>query len=220
MTILQVIPALETGGAERTVLEVGAAMVAAGGRSLVASEGGGMVAQLEAEGSQHFTLPVASKNPLVMWKNRRALMEIIQKEAASLIHARSRAPAWSALWAARATSIPFVTTYHGIYNAKSEAKRLYNSVMARGDRVIANSAYTAETVKAAYGDAPFFDDSRLVVIPRGADLTRFDPSRLDEARKSAVAQPFGGQGAYRILLPGRLTDWKGQRVLIKAAGLL
>lgn len=220
LTLLQVIPALETGGAERTTLEVARAVVAAGGRSLVASEGGPMVAQLEREGSRHLTLPLASKAPRQMWQNRGALLEIIRTEQVSLIHARSRAPAWSALWAARAANIPFVTTYHGIYQAKGPLKRLYNSAMARGDRVIANSAYTAATVKAAYGGARFFDTARLVVIPRGADLSRFDPEKLTKVRKSKAFLALGGGDAFRILLPGRLTEWKGQASLIKAAGLL
>ncbi|WOI53658.1 glycosyltransferase family 4 protein [Parvularcula sp. LCG005] len=220
ITILQVIPALETGGAERTTLEVGRAVVAAGGRSLVVSEGGPMVAQLEDEGSRHITMPAASKNPLTMWGNRGRLIDLVKREKVSVIHARSRAPAWSALGAARATGTPFVTTYHGIYRAKTALKRLYNSAMARGEVVIANSEYTAEAVRQSFADAPFFDPGRMVVIPRGADLSRFDPEQLDDARQQAALTAFGGEGAIRILLPGRLTEWKGQREMIAAARLL
>lgn len=218
-TILQIIPGLETGGAERTTLEIGQAIVAAGGTSLVVSEGGQMVPQLEAEGSVHVTLPVASKNPLVMWQNRARLIALIREHGVALVHARSRAPAWSALWAARATGRHFVTTYHGIYNAKTAPKRLYNSAMARGDQVIANSQFTADAVAATYGTAQFFDPARLQTIPRGADLSRFDPALVTHARAQAALSAFGDSD-MRILLPGRLTSWKGQMVAIKAAGLL
>ena len=220
VTVLQVTPALETGGAERTTLEVGKALVDAGARSLVVSEGGPMVAQLEAEGSRHIPLPAASKNPLTLWQNRGRLMKIVQEAGVHIVHARSRAPAWSALWAARAAGVRFVTTYHGIYNAKTAPKRLYNSAMARGDRVIANSRFTAEAVAAIYGQAPFFDAGKMVTIPRGADLSRFDPVALSEDRRNAALGAFGGEGAFRVLLPGRLTGWKGQMVLIEAARLL
>ena len=218
-TVLQVIPALETGGAERTTLEVGRALVAVGARSVVASEGGGLVPRLEAEGSCHVRLPVASKNPAVMLRNRRALRRLARDSGARIVHARSRAPAWPALWAARDLSVSFVTTYHGAYRAKSRAKALYNSVMARGDAVIANSGFTAAAIREAYGGWAFFDEARLVTIPRGADLSAFDAGALTDERRAAARAALG-EGAPRILLPGRLTPWKGQRVLIDAARLL
>lgn len=221
VTILQVIPELETGGAERTTLEVGRAIVEAGGTSLVVSEGGPMVAELEAQGSRHVEMPVKSKNPLVIALNASSLAKLIREEGVEIIHARSRAPAWSAFQAARATGIKYVTTYHGIYRAKGAPKRLYNSVMARGDAVIANSAFTAAAVKEAYGDKPWFPDpEHFVTIPRGADLSRFDPDALGEERRAAALEAFGGENAFRILLPGRLTEWKGQEVLINAASRL
>ena len=218
-TVLQVIPALETGGAERTTLEVGRALVAVGARSVVASEGGGLVPRLEAEGSCHVRLPVASKNPAVMLRNRRALRRLARDSGARIVHARSRAPAWPALWAARDLGVSFVTTYHGAYRAKSRAKALYNSVMARGDAVIANSGFTAAAIREAYGGWAFFDEARLVTIPRGADLSAFDAGALTDERRAAARAALG-EGAPRILLPGRLTPWKGQRVLIDAARLL
>ncbi len=220
-TILQVIPELETGGAERTTLEVAEALIAAGAKAIVVSEGGRLVEPLEKLGATHITLPVASKNPWRIWLNRDALFDLIREHHVDIIHVRSRAPAWSALWAARAAKIPFVTTYHGIYSAKTAAKRLYNSAMARGDVVIANSAYTAQTVVETFGKASFFDAERVRVIPRGADLERFDPRQVSPARRDAAVLAFGGDHeAFRVLLPGRLTAWKGQRELIAAAGLL
>ena len=223
--VLQVIPALETGGAERTTLEVARALVAAGARSVVASEGGGLVPRLEAEGSCHVRLPVASKNPFQMLRNRRLLRRLARDCGAGLIHARSRAPAWPALWAARDLGLPLVTTYHGAYGARGRAKAYYNSVMARGDVVIANSRFTAEAIRAAYAGWSFMDEARLVTIPRGADLSAFDPAALTEERRAAARAALGGRdggggGGFDVLLPGRLTSWKGQRVLIDAARLL
>ncbi|MEM6914214.1 MAG: glycosyltransferase, partial [Pseudomonadota bacterium] len=127
-TLLQVIPALVSGGAERTTLEVAAAFRAEGGRSVVASSGGSMVDTLERQGSTHVEMPVASKNPLVIAENARTIAQLIKAEGVSLVHARSRAPAWSAFMAARRTERPFVTTYHGAYRARSWPKLVYNSV--------------------------------------------------------------------------------------------
>ena len=217
VTICQVIPALETGGAERTTLEVARGVVGAGGRSLVVSEGGGMVARLEEEGSRHIDMPAASKNPLVMAGTQAALKRLVAEEGVSLLHARSRAPAWPALGAARASDIPFVTTWHGAYSGRTRAKQLYNSVMARGDVAIANSEFTARAVRGTYARWRFFDDGKLVTIPRGADLSRFDPGAVTPERLDAAFERLGGRDDTRVLLPGRLTDWKGQRVMIEAA---
>ena len=219
-TILQVIPDLETGGAERTTLEVGAALVRAGARSLVASAGGGMVAQLEAEGSEHVTLPISAKSPLEMRRNRARLLTLIERENIALLHARSRAPAWPTLWAARAANRPFVTTYHGAYGGKTKLKRLYNSVMARGDVVIANSRFTEAAIREAFAGWKVLEGRRIVTIPRGADLTRFGEDAVTPARRAAMQARLGGEGALRLLLPGRLTEWKGQRTAIEAARLL
>ena len=217
LTVLQVIPTLETGGAERTTLEVARGVLAAGGRSLVVSEGGALAGRLEAEGSVHLTMPAASKNPMVMARLRTALSQVIEEEGAGLVHARSRAPAWPAMGAARAARIPFVTTYHGIYSGRTRLKRLYNSVMARGDVVIANSAYTERVVRETYQGWRFFDASRLVTIPRGADLAAFDEAAVTPERAATMEGRLGGAGAVRVLLPGRLTEWKGQRILVEAA---
>ncbi len=219
-TILQVIPELETGGAERTTLEMADAIVKAGGRALVASEGGPLIAPLEASGAQHITLPMASKNPLTMWANKGALIKLIQEQGVDLIHVRSRAPAWSAYWAAKAAKIPYITTYHGIYRANSALKRYYNGVMARGDFVIANSDHTREHVLLEHYPQALRDPDRLITVHRGADLSRFDPEKVEKARIDAVFAAWGGEGGFRMLLPGRLTSWKGQRIAIEAASYL
>ena len=170
-TLLQVIPELETGGAEQTTIDVAHAVVEAGGRALVATHGGRMAARLEADGGRLAQLPVQSKNPLVMLGNAARLTDLIHKEKVSVVHARSRAPAFSALWAAKATKTPFIATYHGVYNAKSRLKRWYNAVMTRGDLVIANSAYTRDHVVAAHQIYP----ARIVTNTRGVDLESLDP---------------------------------------------
>ncbi|MEO1039078.1 MAG: glycosyltransferase family 4 protein [Pseudomonadota bacterium] len=217
MRILQVIPELDAGGAERTTLEVAEAIIAAGGEALVVSEGGRLVEELDGLGAEFIRLPVKTKNPLSLMANARALTNICRTRAVDIIHARSRAPAWSALWAARACRIPFVTTYHGAYGGRSALKRLYNSVMARGDRVIANSGFIAEHVAATH----HVEAKRLRVIARGVDLDRFDPDAMDASSIKALRHGWGAMKSDRvILLPGRLTAWKGQTLAIEAVGAL
>ena len=211
--VLQVIPRLETGGAERTAVDVAAALARAGGTAIVASEGGRMEHELARAGALHVTLPLASKNPLVMRRNAARLARLIRQHEVDIIHARSRAPAWSAAAAARRTGCRFVTTFHGTYGAKSALKRWYNSIMIRGERVIANSDFIAGHIRGAYR----IDDARLRVIPRGVDLERFDPSRVGGERVAALARAWRlDDGVPLILLPGRLTRWKGQGLLLDA----
>jgi hypothetical protein len=119
-TLLQVVPELETGGAEQTTIDVAHAVVRTGGKALVATRGGRMAARLEADGGRLAQMPVQTKNPLVMLGNAARLVDLIRREKVSIVHARSRAPAFSALWAAQATGTPFVATYHGVYNAKNQ----------------------------------------------------------------------------------------------------
>ncbi|GAB4518578.1 MAG: glycosyltransferase family 4 protein [Amphiplicatus sp.] len=218
-TVLQVIPALDAGGAERTTLEIARAVVEAGGRALVACRGGRLGAQIEAAGARVVPMPVHSKNPLTLWANRARLLDLIRREGVDIVHARSRAPAWSALWAARAAGVPFVTTYHGAYRANGPLKRFYNSAMVRGDLVIANSAFTAAVIRARYDLPP----GRLAVIPRGADLGYFDPAEVSPERVAALRRawrlPAAGE-AFVLLLPGRLTPWKGHETAIAALARL
>ncbi len=148
-TILQIIPRLDTGGAELSTIEIAEAIVRAGGRALVATAGGRMADRVTAVGGEIITLPLESKNPATILANASRLAGLVRARGVALLHARSRAPAWSALIAARRTRVPFVTTYHGAYGERGRLKRLYNSVMARGDAVIANSQYTADLIHRA-----------------------------------------------------------------------
>ncbi|MDP1739000.1 MAG: glycosyltransferase family 4 protein [Caulobacter sp.] len=215
-TLLQVTPELETGGAEQTTIDVAEAVIAAGGKALVATRGGRMAARLVADGGRLIQMPVQSKNPLVMLGNAARLIDLIRTEKVSLVHARSRAPAFSALWAAHATKVPFVATYHGVYRADSGLKRWYNAVMTRGDLVIANSDYTRDHVLAEHQ----LDPARIVTIPRGVDLTRFDPRKVSEDRIAALRAAWGlpvDRSKLVFLLGGRLTRIKGHLSIIAAA---
>ena len=217
--LLQVVPELETGGAEQTTLDIARAVVAAGGKALVATRGGRMAARLEADGGHLALMPVQSKNPLVMLGNAARLIDIIRREKISLVHARSRAPAFSALWAAHATGVPFVATYHGIYNAKTHLKRWYNAVMTRGALIIANSDYTRDHVLAEHG----VDPDRIISIPRGVDLARFDPGKVTPARIQALRDLWDlgpADGRTIFVLGGRLTRLKGHLSIIEAAARL
>lgn len=215
--ILQVIPALDTGGAERTTLDVAAALVREGFTALVASNGGRMEDELQSSGAELVRMDAASKAPHVIFSNALFLRDVIRKRGVKLLHARSRAPAWSALMAAGMARVPFVTTYHGIYNAANPLKRFYNSVMVRADAVIANSQWTADHIARAYRKAP----KRLVVIPRGVDLEYFDPASIAPDRAAQQRKNWGiSEDDFVILLPGRLTRWKGQAVLIDAMARL
>jgi glycosyltransferase involved in cell wall biosynthesis len=218
-TLLQVTPELETGGAEQTTIDVAHAVVKAGGKALVAARGGRMVARLEADGGRLAQMPLQSKNPLTMLGNATRLIDLIRREKVSLVHARSRAPAFSALWAAHATGVPFVATYHGVYNARNALKRWYNAVMTKGDVVIANSEFTRAHIIAEHGMPP----EKVVAIPRGIDLTRFEPGLVPGARVEALRAAWGistGERRMKILMAGRLTRWKGQRLMIDALARL
>jgi len=218
-TLLQVVPELETGGAEQSALDVAHAVVQAGGKALVATRGGRMTARLEADGGRLAQMPVQSKNPLVMLGNAARLVDLIHKENVSLVHARSRAPAFSALWAAQVTKTPFIATYHGVYKAQSSLKRWYNAVMTRGDLVIANSEYTRDHVLAEHG----IDPARVITIPRGVDLDRFNPNWVAANRVDALRAAWGivpGDRRLKILLGGRLTRIKGHLTIIEAAARL
>ena len=218
-TVLQVLPALNAGGVERGTLEIAAAVVQAGGRALVASAGGRLVPELEALGARHFTLPLDRK--LAIWRNGTALARLASDEGVAIIHARSRAPAWSAWRAARLSGARFVTTWHGTYNEDLPGKRHYNAVMARGERVIAISRFIAAHIAARHPNAA------IRLIPRGVDPALFDPDAVTPARAAAQRTAWviasgstGGLDQPVVLLPARLTRWKGQAVLIEALGRL
>jgi len=213
-TVLQILPALGgSGGVERGTVEIAGAINSAGGRAVVASEGGLLVHDLTRVNAEHITLPVASKNPIVMYRNIQRLIDLIRTERVDVVHVRSRAPAWSAYFACQRTKVPLVTTFHGTYSIGNWLKRKYNSVMTFGDRVIAISTFIGGHVRRHYG-VPV---EKIRVIHRGVDLERFDPEKVSAERVIKLATEWRlPDGVPIVMLPGRLTRWKGQLVLIDA----
>ncbi len=211
--VLQVLPALGGGGVERGTVEITQAVTRAGGTALVASAGGMLAPEIERAGGQNIVLGLDRKDPWSVWRNAERLAEVIRARRVDVVHARSRAPAWSAWLAARRTSAHFVTTYHGSYNEDLPFKRRYNAVMARGERVIAISRYIAGLIEARHG----VDPAVIRVIHRGVDTAAFDPDAVGADRLAKLARAWNvSNGTPMLMLPGRLTRWKGQRVLIEA----
>ncbi|WP_029010621.1 glycosyltransferase family 4 protein [Azospirillum halopraeferens] len=215
--VLQVLPTLVTGGAERGCIDVALALAEAGATPLVASQGGPMAHELDRAGIAHLVLPLASKNPLVIRRNARRLERIIADFGVDIVHARSRAPAWSAWLACRRTGARFMTTFHAPYNFSNGLKRWYNSVMARGERIIAISEFVRDHILASYA----VDPAVIRVIHRGIDPAVFAPERVATARMVQLATRWRlPEDRPVVLLPGRLTRWKGQTVLLDALAAL
>ena len=215
--ILQVLPELRSGGVERGTVEISRAIVQAGGVALVASCGGSMVSQIQQVGAKHITLPLASKNPFTIWLNSLRLAKIIRKHKVDIVHARSRAPAWSAWLAARETGCKFITTFHGTYGLQNDWKRKYNSIMTRGDLVIAISHFIAEHIQQNYE----IDPAKIRIIHRGVDLQLFNPQAHSAERMIELAKEWRlPEDLPMILFPGRFARWKGQDVFVKALSKL
>ncbi len=212
-TVMQVLPRLVTGGVERGTVDIAGAIVEGGGRSIVVSAGGPMVQELKRLGAEHYELPVDSKNPIIMRQNIKQLMKIAKHQQVDIIHARSRAPAWSAWYAARKCNIFFVTTFHGTYGHSNWFKRRYNAVMTKGDRIIAISNFIAGHILRIYG----IPATKIRVIPRGIDIEKFSPNKVSQERRIKLADQWRlPDDKPIIILPGRLTRWKGHIVFIEA----
>lgn len=211
--VLQIVPVLGPGGAEQGCIDVATAVVRAGGKAIVVSNGGHRVPEILRAGVTHVTLPVDSKNPLVIWRNIARARALIRRYRVDIVHARSRAPAWSALKACEGTSARFVTTCHAPYAGTGKLKTFYNSVMARGDRVIAISDFIARYLRKTFA----LDPGRIRTIPRGIALERFQPRGVSAHRLVELTRKWRlPDGASVVMMPGRLTRWKGHSVLIEA----
>jgi glycosyltransferase involved in cell wall biosynthesis len=213
-TVMQIIPDLHSGGAERSAVDVAQALSQAGARCLVASRGGRLVGELQSKGGVWVPFPAATKNPIAMFLNSVRLARILRDEGVDIVHARSRAPAWVAYYAARQARARFVTTYHSAYSGASPIKLRYNSIMAAGDIVIANSKFTARRIRELYPEAA----QKIATIARGVDLRDFSPSAVDPSRVERLRAAWGVEPHHRVvLLPARLSHRKGHLVLIDAA---
>jgi glycosyltransferase involved in cell wall biosynthesis len=212
--VLQVLPALGNGGAERDTLDLARYLIAHGWTPLVASSGGRGESELRDLGIATFRLPLHAKNPLVIRANISRLQRLAQEQGAQLVHAHSRAAAWSSRYAARRCSIPFVTTFHGVYGGSTGfLKRRYNGIMAQGDRVIAVSEHVATHIRERYGVAA----DRLRVIPRGIDLEAFTAAAIAGNRIEGLARRWNVPNGTRVvMLPGRITRIKGHLLLLQA----
>jgi glycosyltransferase involved in cell wall biosynthesis len=213
LRILQVLPALNVGGVERATLDMVAALRQISPDTYVASAGGLLIPELVRLGGTHLYLPANSKNPLRLLQNAYVLVQLIRKYNIQVIHARSRAPAWSALWAARWTETPFVTTYHGTYLSTNSLKTFYNSVMTRGDRVIAISEFIARYIAKNHPQ----HSSPIDLIREGIDTKVFDPQKVSKDDIAALKKAWDiPKNAIVFLLPGRISRIKGQTVFVEA----
>ena len=213
-TVLQVLPSLAGGGGvERGTLDISRALVAAGWRSLIVTGAEADREQAAAAGAQHAALAVARRNPAQAPGAILRLARLIAEEGADLVHARSRWPAWLACHAARRAGRPFVTTVHGAYSAGWPGKRRYNAIMTRGARVIAISEFIARHIAETYAIGP----DRIRTIPRGVDLSVFDPARTGPERIAALRDAWRvAQGQPVVMLPGRVSALKGHLALLDA----
>ena len=216
--VMQILPELETGGVERGTIELAAALTEMKWANIVVSSGGGMVRELERMGVEHIKLPVKTKNPLTVYKNIARLEAIIKEKKVGLIHARSRIPAFSAYYACKRAGIPFVTTFHGTYGLGSFGiKKPYNAIMTKGLRVIAISSFIAEHIAKNYN----ISLDKIRTVHRGVDTNKFDASKVSGERIIRLAKIWRiPEDLPIITLPGRLTRWKGQTILIDAISKL
>ena len=215
--ILQIIPNMEIGGAERTVLEITSFLKDTEFSSLVLTSGGKLIGELEKENIEVIKLKIDKKNPYSIIKNFFLFIKIFREKKIDLVHVRSRAPAWSAIFAAKKIGIPVLTTWHGHVSNSSFIKKIYNSIMLKGDAVIANSAYTAERISKIYN----IDLNKIDIISRGVNVESFERSKFSNTEISNMRKMWSvDDNKIIILFPARLTRWKGHLVTIEAINLL
>jgi glycosyltransferase involved in cell wall biosynthesis len=213
LTVLLVVPSLEAGAADHGVIDLVRILAAAGNRPIVLSSGGRLETEIAALGGEFIRGDIASKNPFAMMRNAGVMRRILRQERCDIIHAHGRAPAWSAYIASRLTGVPFITSWYKGFREQNFFKRLYNSVMARGDRIIAVSDQLAELISHRYG----ISWSRINVVPLAVDLARFDPETIAQDRIDSVCRAFGVEpGTKLILVTGRLLRRKGHHLVVQA----
>lgn len=211
--VMQIVPALNAGGVEQGVIDINAAVVRAGGTSIVVSAGGLRVHEIAKAGGLHIALPVQSKNPITMYANVGRLRRLIRQHGVDIVHACSRAPAWSAARAVQGTSARFVTSCHAAHKISGNIKRFYNSSIARGERVITVSHFLADYLEQNYK----VDPNMIRVIHRGVALEKFHPNSVTPDRLIGLAQKMRiPADAFVVMLPGRLSRIKGHMFMLDA----
>jgi len=208
---MQLVPELNEGGVERGVVELSRELVKRGIESIVISAGGRLVPQIEAEGAEHIVMDVASKNPLTAPLRVTRLRRCLIERRPDILHARSRVPAWLAYLANRSARFPFVTTVHGFNSVNP-----YSRVMTYGDRVICVSTAVKEYIQRHYR----VPEGKIVVIPRGVDLDRFDPAKVDRTFMNGFSKQYGLEGRFVVTAVGRITQLKDYETYIRAIGIL
>ena len=217
--VLQVIPRLGYGGAETGCYDIAHYLTENNCKSFIVTSGGELTKFIDKKKVKLIRLPVQSKNPILIFFNSIILIGIILFFNITIVHARSRAPAWSCLLATKLTRRKFVTTFHGTYNFSGKLKKLYNSVMVRSDLIIAGSNFIFSHIKENYSELLTLKKKFLVIF-RGINVDYFDPSsKLEEDEKKLLKKWEINKEKKIILVPGRLTSWKGQEMLIEAVNL-
>ena len=220
LKVLQVIPKLGHGGAETGCYDVAHYLPENNCRSFIVTSGGELIKFINKEKVKLIKLPVNSKNPLIILFNSIALIFIILYYDISIVHARSRAPAWSCLLATKVTGKKFVTTFHGTYNFNNKIKKFYNSIMVRSNVVIAGSNFIFSHIKENYSDYLNYKN-KLLVIFRGINVDYFDSTTKTELEEKKLLKSWDIEENKKIiLLPGRLTSWKGQELFLEAINLV
>ena len=216
IAVMQVLPHLNSGGLVSGAIEVAKELNNNSFKSVVVSSGGYKENELLRYNSILEKLPVDSKNIFIILRNKKRIIHLAIKHNISLIHARSRAPAWSAYWAAKELNLPFVTTFHGTYGTKGLLKKKYNSIMLKSNAIIAISQFIKKHIEAEYNIK-----KNIYVIPRGVNINIFSPKKVSSARLINAAKKIKIEGPDKVvLLPGRLTSWKGHKLAIKAISKL
>jgi len=218
--VLQVIPKLGYGGAESGCYDLAHYLTENKCSSYIVTSGGELLKYIDKKKVKVIRLPVHSKNPILMFFNSIILIFIILICNISIVHARSRAPAWSCLLATKITRRKFVTTFHGTYNFKNSLKKYYNSIMLKSDLIIAGSNFIFSHINENYSEYLNFNKKFLVIF-RGINTEYFNPSKIHQTdQKKLISKWNINKEKPLILLPGRLTFWKGQEMFIEAIRLV
>ena len=217
LKVLQVIPKLGYGGAETGCFDLAHYLYEEKCKSYLATNGGQLTKFVDKNKVKLFKIPVNSKNPILILINSIILSFIILFYNIDIIHARSRAPAWSCYIATKITRRKFVTTFHGTYNFKSPIKKFYNSIMVRADLVIAGSNFIFNHIQQNYSNFFITNKRKLLVIFRGINIGYFNEKNVSSSKTEQLYKDWKlDKDKFIIFLPGRLTNWKGQKIFIEA----